>query len=69
MLGLLWLIFWVIDYDTPSKHKLLRKEEYNLIHDGQVLDALASVGLLIHNIKFLCCSSTSKSLFLPKGRR
>ena len=69
MLGFVRLIFWAIAYDIRSKHKPLSTEEYNLIHDGQVLDALASVGLLIHNIKFLCCSSTSKSLFLPKGRR
>ena len=33
--GFVWLIFWVIFYDIPSKQKRLSKEEYNLILSGQ----------------------------------
>ena len=29
--GFLWLIFWFLIYDTPSKHKKLSKEEYDYI--------------------------------------
>lgn len=37
-LGFIWLIFWLIIYDIPSKQKRLSSEEYNYIHDGQQLD-------------------------------
>jgi MFS transporter, ACS family, aldohexuronate transporter len=30
--GLIWLIFWFIFYEVPSKQKRLGKEEYNYIH-------------------------------------
>jgi ACS family hexuronate transporter-like MFS transporter len=31
-LGLVWLIFWLIFFDIPSKQKRLRAAEYNYIH-------------------------------------
>lgn len=31
-IGLLWLIFWFILYEIPSKQKRLSKEEFNYIH-------------------------------------
>lgn len=43
LVGFVWLVFWLIVYDIPSRHKSLSTEEYNYIHDGQVLDALAKV--------------------------
>lgn len=33
--GFIWLIFWLILYDLPSKQKRLSAEEYNLIIKGQ----------------------------------
>jgi ACS family hexuronate transporter-like MFS transporter len=33
--GFVWLIFWIIFYDLPSKQKRLSSEEYNLIISGQ----------------------------------
>lgn len=30
--GLIWLIFWFLMYDVPSKHKQLSKEEFDYIH-------------------------------------
>ncbi|HEY0772008.1 MAG TPA: MFS transporter [Sphingobacteriaceae bacterium] len=30
--GLIWLIFWFLMYDVPSKHKRLSKEEFDYIH-------------------------------------
>jgi len=30
--GFIWLIFWFLAYDTPSKHKKLTKEEFEYIH-------------------------------------
>ncbi len=32
LIGLLWLAFWFMFYETPSKHKKLSKEEYDYIH-------------------------------------
>lgn len=40
-LGFVWLIFWIIVYDIPSKQKRLTREEYELIHEGEQLDPLA----------------------------
>jgi ACS family hexuronate transporter-like MFS transporter len=40
-LGFIWLIFWIIFYNVPSKEKRLTEDEYNLIHEGQKLDPLA----------------------------
>ncbi len=34
-LGFIWLVFWIIIYDTPDKQKRLTAKEYALIHDGQ----------------------------------
>lgn len=31
-LGFIWMIFWWLVYDAPSKHKRLSREEYNHIH-------------------------------------
>jgi ACS family hexuronate transporter-like MFS transporter len=36
--GFVWLIFWLIYYDVPSKQKRLSSEEYNLITSGQDSD-------------------------------
>ena len=30
--GLIWLIFWFVFYETPQKHKKLTKEEFDYIH-------------------------------------
>jgi ACS family hexuronate transporter-like MFS transporter len=30
--GFIWLVVWMIHYDTPSKHKRLSAEEYQYIH-------------------------------------
>jgi len=32
VIGLFWLIFWFMFYESPSKHKKLSKEEYDYIH-------------------------------------
>ena len=37
-LGFIWLVFWLIFYDTPAKQKRLTSEEYTLIHEGQQLE-------------------------------
>jgi MFS transporter, ACS family, hexuronate transporter len=34
-LGFVWLIFWLVFYDIPSKQKRLSTEEYHLITSGQ----------------------------------
>ena len=31
-IGLIWLIFWFVMYEIPSKHKKLSKEEFEYIH-------------------------------------
>jgi MFS transporter, ACS family, hexuronate transporter len=31
-IGFIWLIFWIIYYQTPSKHKKISKEEFEYIH-------------------------------------
>jgi ACS family hexuronate transporter-like MFS transporter len=33
--GIIWLIFWIIFYELPSKQKRLSSNEYNLIINGQ----------------------------------
>lgn len=35
VIGLLWLLFWFAFYEIPSKHRKLKKEEYNYIHSDQ----------------------------------
>jgi MFS transporter, ACS family, hexuronate transporter len=37
--GFIWLIFWLIFYDVPSRQKRLRTEEYNLIVNGNESEA------------------------------
>ena len=34
-IGFVWLIFWLIFYDLPSKQKRLSAEEFNLIQEGK----------------------------------
>ena len=34
-LGFVWLVFWLIFYEVPSRQKRLTTEEYNLITSGQ----------------------------------
>ncbi|EHQ27750.1 MFS transporter [Mucilaginibacter paludis] len=36
-IGFIWLIFWFILYDAPSKHKFLTKQEYDYIHSDDVV--------------------------------
>lgn len=36
--GFVWLIFWIIFYDLPSKQKRLSSEEYSLIINGQGIE-------------------------------
>ncbi|MCB0523520.1 MAG: MFS transporter [Saprospiraceae bacterium] len=31
-IGFIWLVFWIIYYEIPSRHKKLSKEEYDYIH-------------------------------------
>lgn len=33
--GLIWLVFWFIIYDTPAKHKKLSKAEFDYIHSDE----------------------------------
>ncbi len=42
--GFVWLIFWLIFYDIPSKQKRLSKEEYNLIISGQEKESIREDG-------------------------
>jgi ACS family hexuronate transporter-like MFS transporter len=34
-LGLIWLVLWMIIYDSPGNHKKLSKEEFNHIHSDR----------------------------------
>lgn len=34
-IGLLWLFFWFMMYEIPSKHRELKKDEYDYIHSDQ----------------------------------
>ena len=40
--GFLWLIFWFIFYESPSKQKRLSKEEYDYIHSDDVVLTIQS---------------------------
>src|SRR5688500_14566649 len=31
-IGFVWLVFWIIYYEIPSKQKRLKKEEFDFIH-------------------------------------
>ncbi len=48
--GFVWLIFWLIYYDIPSKQRRLSAEEYNLIKSGQ--DAEADKTMKAQSIKW-----------------
>ena len=48
--GFVWLIFWWIYYDIPSKQKRLSAEEYELIRSGQ--DADNNQTPAIHSIRW-----------------
>lgn len=37
-IGFVWLVFWLLAYDIPSKQKRLTPEEYKYIHEGMKLD-------------------------------
>lgn len=37
-IGLVWLIFWFMIYETPAKHKKLSKEEFVYIHSDDIDD-------------------------------
>lgn len=41
-LGLIWLIFWLIFYDSPAKQKKLGAAEYNYIHSDDEINNSAS---------------------------
>jgi ACS family hexuronate transporter-like MFS transporter len=43
-LGFVWLIFWLLLYDIPSKQKRLTAEEYNYIIEGQENSATSATG-------------------------
>ncbi len=34
-IGLIWLIFWLVVYEIPSKHKKLTKQEFEYIHSDK----------------------------------
>lgn len=40
--GFIWLIFWLLFYEIPSRQKRLSAEEYNLILNGQDIEAKKS---------------------------
>ena len=37
-IGLIWLVFWFIYYETPQKHKKLTKAEFDYIHSDDPID-------------------------------
>src|SRR5688572_20228152 len=34
-LGFVWLVFWLLFYETPDRHKWLSEDEHRLIREGQ----------------------------------
>jgi ACS family hexuronate transporter-like MFS transporter len=51
-IGFLWLIFWFILYSSPSKHKLLSKQEFDYIHsDDIVVHAAPSEDVATNTVK------------------
>lgn len=38
--GLIWLFFWFVLYNTPAAHKKLSKEEFDYIHSDDVVPAV-----------------------------
>jgi ACS family hexuronate transporter-like MFS transporter len=49
IIGFVWLIFWFILYDTPSKQKRLSKAEYDYIHSDEI--AFAATGAVENTTK------------------
>lgn len=49
-IGFIWLIFWFIFYDLPSKQKRLSPEEYRLISNGKMPEATHEI--VRNNIKW-----------------
>jgi len=39
-IGLIWLLFWWLFYESPQKHKKISKQEYDYIHLDDVKDEL-----------------------------
>lgn len=35
VIGFIWLVFWLVMYEVPAKHKKLSKAEYDYIHSDQ----------------------------------
>jgi ACS family hexuronate transporter-like MFS transporter len=47
-IGFVWLIFWFILYDSPSKHKFLSKKEFDYIHsDDSITHAAVQQGAVV----------------------
>ena len=38
VLGFIWLVLWLVFYETPDRHKWLREDEHRLIREGQVVE-------------------------------
>ncbi|MGE7774117.1 MFS transporter [Chitinophaga sp. NPDC101104] len=39
VVGFIWLIFWIVMYEIPARHKKITKAEYEYIHSDQVDDS------------------------------
>lgn len=39
VIGFIWLIFWVIWYEIPARHKQLTQAEYDYIHSDDIIEA------------------------------
>ncbi|ASZ14559.1 MULTISPECIES: MFS transporter [Chitinophaga] len=38
IVGFIWLVFWLVMYEIPARHKKLSKEEYDFIHSDNELE-------------------------------
>lgn len=56
-IGFIWLIFWLVYYQVPVKHKLINKAEFNYIH-GDVADKAIDGGSKISWLKILSVRQT-----------
>lgn len=50
--GFIWLIFWLIFYDTPEKSKYLTADEYHLIKIGQESEPSDETSTKLNLLKF-----------------
>lgn len=52
-IGFIWLIFWFLLYESPSKHKYLTKEEFAYIHgdDSTAVQESQSKEVVVHEDK------------------